>query len=353
MGSNSSREIQCLDKLFVQVTGRIHNSTIYVQTDEMIYLLFAMVIRTMKKSLSPPRSIYASRVRAVGGLTLAFCSWLVIIAVAAGFQTCPIACTRPFRTNNEKINVVGGRRIGRILYNRMSMVGDDDCGLGPNTYSTGMLIHHTAVKTRNITTAIQFYSLLGFQPIAKFKAGPARAAWLQQEQQTPSLASATKNTTIAPSSSSISRIELIEVPPWILQEPEGMKRRAIDLFENQAYLGHNHLALDVTSCIEENKEELESSPRNHTFLLSAWMDTLNEKSLRLFRKTLRVALEAEQFMVGNVVYERAFIYDADGALIELLHKAAELPQSIDPTSGWEIYDFYEDDNKPTINNEEQ
>jgi hypothetical protein len=123
-----------------------------------------------------------------------------------------------------------------------------------------------------------------------------------------------------------------------------MRRRAFDLFEHQEYLGHNHLALDVTSTIDENKSGLQSSLQNHTFLLSAWMDTLNKKSLQLFRKTLRVALEAEQFMVGNVVYERAFIYDADGALIELLHKAAELPQHIDPMSGWEIYDWFEDAN---------
>ena len=50
-------------------------------------------------------------------------------------------------------------------------------------------------------------------------------------------------------------------------------------------------------------------------------------------------------MVGNIVYERAFIYDADGALIELLHKAAELPQSIDPMSGWERYDWFDDNNR--------
>jgi len=53
-------------------------------------------------------------------------------------------------------------------------------------------------------------------------------------------------------------------------------------------------------------------------------------------------LEPEQFMVGNIVYERAFIYDADGALIELLYKATELPQQIDPMSGWELYDWFED-----------
>ena len=201
------------------------------------------------------------------------------------------------------------------------------------------ILHHTALKTRNITTAIQFYSLLGFEPSAKFKAGPARAAWLEHK---PELSSTNTNASIPVCS--ISRIELIEVPPWILNEPQGKTRRAFDLFQNQEYLGHNHLALDVTSSINTNKSNLESSlvDKDHTFLLSAWMENLNEKSFGLFRKTLRVALEAEQFMVGNVVYERAFIYDADGALIELLYKATELPQSIDPMSGWERYDWFDD-----------
>lgn len=32
-------------------------------------------------------------------------------------------------------------------------------------------IHHSALKTRNITTAMQFYSLLGFSVQHKFRAG--------------------------------------------------------------------------------------------------------------------------------------------------------------------------------------
>ncbi|OEU22156.1 Glyoxalase/bleomycin resistance protein/dioxygenase, partial [Fragilariopsis cylindrus CCMP1102] len=152
-------------------------------------------------------------------------------------------------------------------------------------------IHHTAMKTRNITLAIEFYSLLGFEPTAKFKAGPAKAAWMM--------------TKTLPKS----RIELIEVPSFLLNEPEGLKRRALDLFKFQEYLGMNHLALD---------------DNNNNLLLSVWMESLNEKSLKLSQKSLRIALEAEQFMVGNIVYERAFIYDADGSLIELLRKATVL-----------------------------
>ena len=190
------------------------------------------------------------------------------------------------------------------------------------------------MKTRNITLAIEFYSLLGFEPTAKFKAGPAKAAWMM--------------TKTLPKS----RIELIEVPSYILNEPEGMKRRALDLFKFQEYLGMNHLALDVTNSIQnsnltnvaddnnnnKDKDKDTDTDNNNNLLLSVWMESLNEKSLKLFQKSLRVALEAEQFMVGNIVYERAFIYDADGSLIELLRKATVLPQYIDPLSGWNNYD---------------
>ena len=202
-------------------------------------------------------------------------------------------------------------------------------------------LHHTAVKTRNITLAIQFYSLLGFEPSAKFKAGSAKAAWLEQRQASPI------NGTLSPS-----RIELIEVPAYLLREPEGMKRRALNLWENQLYLGHNHVALDVTEIIS-NSDLPPSSPRSVDFLLSRWMELLNKKSLKQFRKSLRVALEAEQFMVGSNVYERAFIYDADGALIELLRKAGVTPTKIDPLSGWERYDgpWFEGKDMDTGNDE--
>jgi len=258
-------------------------------------------------------------------------------AVVRGFTAYPIGSTCVTNHVNgvgsvfilDDGNGIGvGRRFRRDL---LSMHEDENLEAGQDAIGC---IHHTALKTRNITLAIQFYGLLGFETTAKFKAGPARAAWLEQEQ----IYSTKNSTTTSPRS----RIELIEVPSWILKEPEGMKRRALDLFEHQEYLGQNHLALDVTASVRDSNLSSHSSSRNQTLFLSTWMETLNEKSLRLFRKTLRVGLQAEQFMVGNIVYERAFIYDADGALIELLHKAAELPQRIDPMSGWERYEWFED-----------
>lgn len=171
-----------------------------------------------------------------------------------------------------------------------------------------LISHHVAVKTRNITTAIQFYSLLGFEPEAKFRAGPARAAWLTQPE--------------SPSS----RIELLEVPSYLLNEPKGMKRRAMNLMERQELLGCNHLALDVTGSLER---------QGHT-QLSEWMQTLNATSVERFGRGLRVALEPRQQIIGKNVFELAFLFDADGALIEFVNKQSNVEQEI--TSGWDVWD---------------
>ena len=180
-------------------------------------------------------------------------------------------------------------------------------------------IHHTAVKTRNITTAIQFYSLLGFSLNCKFRAGPARAAWLESLPNSPI------------SNHSTCRLEIIEVPPYMLNEQNGTRKRAIDLMERPEFLGHNHLALDVT-----NQIGTRFNNSNVTARLQIWMDNLNEKSVKDFGKKLRVALAPRQQLIGRTVYELAFVYDADGALVELLYKQGELAQDVQ--SGWEPWD---------------
>jgi catechol 2,3-dioxygenase-like lactoylglutathione lyase family enzyme len=171
-----------------------------------------------------------------------------------------------------------------------------------------LFLHHTAIKTRNITLAIQFYSLLGFDVTTKFRTGPAKAAWLEHE--------ASKN----------SRLELIEVPSYMLNEPEGMKKRALDLATRQEFLGINHFALDVSNSMRESGLST----------LSEWIDGLNTKSLETFGKTLRIALAPQQQIIDSSVYELAFIYDADGSLIELLCKGKDLPQQVE--DGWVPWD---------------
>lgn len=168
-------------------------------------------------------------------------------------------------------------------------------------------IHHTALKTRNIERAVCFYELLGFSVACKFRAGPARAAWL--------------------SKGNTSRLELLEVPPYMLRETEHTVQRAPDLMALPSVLGYNHVALDVTEVVHQ-LPVTEDQPA----ALSDWIGKVNQESVQRFGKTLRVALEPQQKIIGQDVYEVAFLYDADGCLIELLHLLKRLPQEMQ--SGW-------------------
>jgi catechol 2,3-dioxygenase-like lactoylglutathione lyase family enzyme len=175
-----------------------------------------------------------------------------------------------------------------------------------------LVVHHAALKTRNITAAIAFYSLLGFQETCRFLAGPARAAWLE-----------------LPGSSC--RLEIIEVPASMLREEKGKTRqRAPDLMKYFNVLGYNHIALDVTAQIQQ------AGGNGTAATLCGWIDNLNRTSHERFGRRLRIALEPEQQMIGRAVYEIAFLYDADGCLVELLHFLVELKQ--DMVLGWEPWD---------------
>ena len=117
-----------------------------------------------------------------------------------------------------------------------------------------LYLHHTAIKTRNIETAIKFYSLFGFEIEHKFRAGPARAAWLTNSYFTndddEEVDDEGINKEMIKGQNDVaSRIELIEVPAYMLNEKENTIKRAIDLVQNESLLGLNHYALDVTSYI--------------------------------------------------------------------------------------------------------
>jgi hypothetical protein len=196
--------------------------------------------------------------------------------------------------------------------------------------------HHTAIRTRNIENAIKFYSLFGYQVETKFRAGPARAAWLVNNGSTFTSSNKNKdddddddenndNTYNAISS----RLEIIEVPSYVLQEREGTVKRAIDLIENEALLGINHYALDVTSYIR-------SLHRDDYYGLDQYLDDVNEVSKERFGKTLRIAKKPYQKAIGNQVFELCFLYDADGCIMELVRYIKDLDQSIQ--SGWEPWD---------------
>ena len=171
--------------------------------------------------------------------------------------------------------------------------------------STSTPFHHTAIRTRDIELAIKFYSLLDFEVETKFLAGNVRAAWLQQKN-------------------SGGRIELIEVPSIVLNEPAGARRRAVDLMQRPDLLGLNHYAIDVTSSMKSKGMKR----------LQEWIDQINVKSEEKFGKKLRIALEPQEQMIGQHLYQLAFIYDADGAIIELLYQQRRFKQEM--ISGWYV-----------------
>ncbi|GKY96814.1 hypothetical protein MPSEU_000640600 [Mayamaea pseudoterrestris] len=249
-------------------------------------------------------------------------SWLYLLLFAMQWKQCsPWIMQQPpfamlFRHFQRKhyFTATTGRRRDSIKTCLQSTLGSNNYlqsmeQTHPEPSSTivkaPILLHHTCIKTRNITTAIDFYSLFGYQMEGKFRAGPARAAWLELE-------------------GSQHRLELIEIPSHILNERLGQRRRALDLMERQDLLGYNHVALDVTNQIVGNQT------------LAIWIDNLNKVSLERFGKSLRVALEPKQQMIGDAVFELAFLSDADGCLVELLRYQADLPQVVN--SGWEPWD---------------
>mmetsp|Transcript_20677 Transcript_20677/g.30432 ORF Transcript_20677/g.30432 Transcript_20677/m.30432 type:complete len:310 (+) Transcript_20677:19-948(+) len=211
-------------------------------------------------------------------------------------------------------------------------------GSTENLFISSLLSHHTAVKTRDIEASITFYSLLGFDVETKFRSGPARAAWLTNANPNDSDNEQQKR---YPSS----RIELIEVPSYMLQEEKGTRKRALDLAKNEALLGINHLALDVTACIQQIKtaklnanQTIVDEDCGCTYGLAEFMDGVNAVSLKSFGKSLRVAMPPRQQIIGKAVYEIAFLYDPDGALLELLYWTKNLDIQGEMLSGWEPWD---------------
>jgi catechol 2,3-dioxygenase-like lactoylglutathione lyase family enzyme len=130
------------------------------------------------------------------------------------------------------------------------------------------MLHHASIRTRDIHRAIDFYENLGFVVHERFTAGITLACWMEGLG---------------------GRIELIQVP-----EP----RPAADAFGDEHYSGYYHLSFDLT----------ELTPH-----LSAWVDHLRSKMA-----DIKVLLEPQQQIIGDRVYEVAFIADADGLPLEFI-----------------------------------
>ena len=151
-------------------------------------------------------------------------------------------------------------------------------------------MHHASIRTADIHRAIAFYELLGFTVQERFTTGYTLACWL---------------TGLG------GRIELIQIP-----EP----KTAPDSFNDEHYVGYYHLSFDLSELTTD---------------LSLWLQDLQGKYLNAqqtgnnFSSSLKVLLEPTQQIIGENVYEVAFIADTDNLPLEFIRA---YPKKIDMAS---------------------
>jgi catechol 2,3-dioxygenase-like lactoylglutathione lyase family enzyme len=138
-------------------------------------------------------------------------------------------------------------------------------------------MHHASIRTANIHRAIAFYEQLGFQVSERFTAGITLACWMEGLG---------------------GRIELLQVP-----EP----RPAADAFTDEHYTGYYHLSFDLSQQAAD---------------LPDWLAALRARFQQVAEagigEPLKVLLEPTQQIIGDSVYEVAFIADTDGLPLEFL-----------------------------------
>jgi catechol 2,3-dioxygenase-like lactoylglutathione lyase family enzyme len=139
-------------------------------------------------------------------------------------------------------------------------------------------MHHASIRTADIHRAIAFYAQLGFEVCERFTAGITLACWMEGLG---------------------GRIELVQVP-----EPAPTP----DAFTDEHYTGYYHLSFDLTNQVDD---------------LPAWLEDLTQKFRQAAAESnqvlpLKILLKPTQQMIGDRVYEVAFISDADGLPLEFL-----------------------------------
>jgi catechol 2,3-dioxygenase-like lactoylglutathione lyase family enzyme len=140
-------------------------------------------------------------------------------------------------------------------------------------------MHHVAIRTADIHRAIAFYEQLDFVVQERFTTGYTLACWMEGLG---------------------GRIELMQIP---------QPRPAADAFGDEHYTGYYHLSFDLTAL----------TPSLPAWLLSlrSRFDEKAAEQPEQFR-SLKILLEPTQQMIGDQVYEVAFIADADGLPLELI-----------------------------------
>ncbi len=140
-------------------------------------------------------------------------------------------------------------------------------------------MHHASIRTANIHKAIAFYETLGFVVCERFTTGYTLACWMEGLN---------------------GRIELIEIP---------QPKPAPDAFGDEHYVGYYHLSFDLTDTVSD---------------LPSWLHQLKDQFQTAaieqpdFFQPLKVLLEPMQQMIGDKVYEVAFIADSDGLPLEFI-----------------------------------
>ena len=144
-------------------------------------------------------------------------------------------------------------------------------------------MHHASIRTSDIFHAIAFYEQLGFQVCERFTAGVTLACWMEGLS---------------------GRIELLQVP---------QPRPAADAFSDEHYTGYYHLSFDLT-------ETTDSLPN--------WIEGLQARFEQAVAagqvQPLKILLNPMQQMIGDRVYEVAFIADSDGLPLEFLRLLKDL-----------------------------
>ncbi|HEY9615467.1 MAG TPA: VOC family protein [Microcoleaceae cyanobacterium] len=149
-------------------------------------------------------------------------------------------------------------------------------------------MHHASIRTADIHRAIAFYEQLGFVVKERFTTGYTLACWMEGLN---------------------GRIELIQIP-----EPHP----APDAFGDEHYVGYYHLSFDLTETATN---------------LPTWLATLKDQFAQQVQaqpdryQLLKVLLEPEQQMIGDRVYEVAFIADPDGLPLEFIRVLGNVQRS--------------------------
>ena len=149
-------------------------------------------------------------------------------------------------------------------------------------------MHHASIRTADIHRAVAFYERLGFALEERFTTGATLACWM---------------TGLG------GRIELIQIP---------QPHPTADAFGDEHYTGYYHLSFDLTAITPSLPVWLEQLRSRFPPEEPPGGPNPNPVEAKKPVEGLRVLLEPEQQMIGEGLYEVAFIADADGLPLEFI-----------------------------------